>query len=222
MKHSDFFPNFYVVEDPVSAKNYRGNIINRFETFGALLRNDYLISTLDIKHLEGTNEPGVLFWNGATEPFCISQALVDILQENEITGWSTIPAKVLTKLGNNTIDNYFALTVTGRADSIDYLQTDIVFKQFPGGQFPHFKGLYFVPESWDGSDIFMERSGNNGKPSAFIYATKKFVDTFKKNKIKNISFVNFNDYLTDCEMIKIGATETMKMKIDDMIKKAST
>jgi hypothetical protein len=220
MIHSDFFSNFYVVEDPVSTKNYRGNIINEFEKFGDLLRNDYSVSHLDINHMEGSNEPGILFWNSVTEPFCISQTLVDILQQNKITGWSTIPAKVLTKLGSHTINNYFALTVTGRADSIDYLQTDIVFKQFPGGQFPHFKGLSFVPESWDGSDIFMERPDSDGKSSAFIYVTKKFVDTFKKNKVKNISFVNFNDYLTDCEMIKIGATETMKMKIDEMIKKA--
>jgi hypothetical protein len=220
MTHADFFSNFYVVEDPVSTKNYRGKIINQFEKNGNLLRNEYKVSHLDIKHMEGSSEPGILFWNSVTEPFCISQSLLDILQQNKITGWSTIPVKVLTKSGGNTIDNFFALTVTGRADPINYLQTDIVFKQFPGGQFPHFKGIYFVPESWDGSDIFMERTDSDGKSSAFIYVTKKFVDTFKKNKVKNIRFVNFNDYLTDCEMIKIGATETMKTKIDEMIKKA--
>lgn len=220
MTNSDFFSNFYVVEDPVSTKNYRGDIINQFDTSGGLLRSDYLISHIDIKHMEGSNEPGILFWNSVTEPFCISQTLVEILQQNKITGWSTIPAKVLTKSGSNTFDIYFALTVTGRVSSIDYLQTDIVFKQFPGGQFPYFKGLYFGPENWDGSDIFMERQDINGKSSAFIYLTKKVVDIFKKNKIKNINFVNFNDYLTDCEMIKIGATETMKMKIDEKIKKA--
>jgi hypothetical protein len=220
MTQSDFFSNFYVVEDPVSTKNYRGNIINQFEKSEDLIRNEYPVRQLDIKHMEGSIEPGNLFWNSVAEPFCISQPLVEILQQNKITGWATIPATVLTKSGSHTIDNYFALTVTGRADSIDYLQTDIVFKQFPGGRFPHFKGLYFVPESWDGSDIFMERPDKDLNSSAFIYVTKKFVDIFKKNKVKNISFVNFNDYLTDCEMIKLGATETMKMKIDEMIKKA--
>jgi hypothetical protein len=221
MTHSDFFSNLYVVEDPVSTKNYRGDIINPIDKPGTLLRNEYKGEQLDIKYMEGSNEPGSLFWNSVAKPFCISQTLVDILQRNNLTGWSTIPTKVLTKSGNHTIDNYFALTVTGRANAIDYLQTDIVFKQFPGGQFPYFKGLYFAPESWDSSDIFMERPDSDGKSSAFVYVTKKFVDTFKKNKVKNISFVNFNDYLTDCEMIKIGATETMRMNIDEKIKNAS-
>ncbi|HEY6062770.1 MAG TPA: hypothetical protein VIV35_04120 [Chitinophagaceae bacterium] len=220
MTHADFYSNFFVVEDPVSTKNYRGDIINPIDEPGALLRNEYKVNQLDIKYMEGSNEPGSLFWNSVTDPFCISGTFVDILHRNNITGWSTIPAKVLTKSGSYTIDNFFALTVTGRANAIDYLQTDIVFRLFPGGQFPHFKGLYFDPESWDGSDIFMERPDSDGKSSAFIYVTKKFVDTCKKNKVKNIRFVSFNDYLTDCEMIKIGSTEIMKMKIDEKIKKA--
>jgi len=221
MTHSDFFSNFFVVEDPVSKKNYRGQLVNEFDDFGNLLRAEYKIDHIVIKYLEGLNEPSNFFWNRVNEPFCVNQSLIDILQEAKITGWTTIPTTVLTHLGNKTIDNYFAVTVTGRTNPLDYLETDVIFKQFPGGKFPHFKGLYFDPKSWDGTDIFMERPDNDGKSSAFIYVTKKFVDAFKKNNVKNIKFVNFNDYETDCGMIKIGATESMKTKIDEKVKKAS-
>ena len=143
-----------------------------------------------------------------------------MLKQNSIKGWSATPANVLTKLGNKTSEIYFALIVSGRIDPIDYLQTEIVFKQFAGGKFPHFKGLYFKPESWDGTDIFMAHPDINGKSTAFTYVTKKFVDVVQNSKISNISFINFNDYFTDCEMIKIGATELLKSKIDERIKKS--
>jgi hypothetical protein len=221
MKHSDFFSNFFVVEDPDFKKNYRGQIVKESDSTLRLLRADYKTEHLDIKHLEGSNEPSSLFWNMVNEPFCVNHALVDTFREANITGWTVTPTTVLTKLGEKTLDNYFAVSVTGRTNVIDYLKTDIVFKQFPGGQFPHFKGLYFDPESWDGTDIFMARPDIEGQSSAFIYVTKKFVDIFNNNKVKNIGFVNFNDYITDCGMVKICATDKMKREIDEKIKKAS-
>jgi len=222
MTHADFFSNFFVVKDPASKKNYRGQIVNEFNEFGKLLRAGYNVDHLDIKYLEGSSEPSNLFWNMVTETFCVNKTLVDLLQNANISGWTGISTTVLTKSGNKSIDNYFAVTVNGRANSIDYLRTDIIFEQLPGGQFPFFKGLFFDPESWDGSDIFMTRFDNNRKSkyTAFIYVTKKFVDTFKKNKVTNIRFVNFNDYTTDCEIIKSGATELFKRAIDEKVEKA--
>lgn len=221
MNHSDFFSNFFVVEDPASKKSYRGQIVNEPGSAFELLRAEYKTDHLDIMHLEGSNEPGSLFWNMVNEPFCVSQELAFTLREAGITGWTVTPANLLTKSGDRMPGNYSAVSVTGRANAVDYLKTDIVFRQFPGGQFPHFKGLYFDPESWDGTDIFMERPDEEGKSTAIIFVTKKFVDTFKKNKVKNIGFVNFNDYLTDCDMIKIGATDALKRQIDGKIRTAT-
>jgi len=223
MTHADFFSNFFVVEDPASKKNYRGQIVNEFNEFGKLLRADYKVNHLDIKYLEGSGEPSNLFWNMVTDPFCVSQTLLELIRNANISGWTGISTTVLTKSGSKSIDNYFAITVNGRANSIDYLQTDIIFEQLPGGQFPSFKGLFFDPESWDGSDIFMARPNNNSKSkyTAFIYVTKKFVDTLKKNKVSNIRFINFNDYTTDCEIIKSGATELFKREIEEKVEKAS-
>ena len=221
MTHTDIFSNFFVVEDPDSTKNYRGQIVNDMDSNLKLLRAEYTPGHLTITHIAGSNEPGSLFWNRVNESFCVNQALVNMFQEKGIKGLTFTPATVLTKSGGKTLDNYFAVSVAGRINAVDYLKTDIVYKQFPGGQFPHFKGLYFDPESWDGSDIFMERPDNEGKQSAFIYVTKKFVDAVIKCKVKNIGFVNFNDYLTDCGMIRIGASDKMKIEIDRKIRMAA-
>ena len=220
MTDPNFFSNFFVVEDPASKKAFRGHITNDIGDFGRLLRTEHLISHLDIENLEGGNEPGDLFWNRVTEPICVNQKVIDLFKENNLTGWTTIPTTVKSKAGKLILDNYFALTVHGRTDVIDYLKTSIVFKQMPGGKYPYFQGLYFDPKSWDGSDIFMTREDVNGKYTAFIYVTKKFVDTFKKNKITNIKFVNFNDYELDCFIIQNGATKELRKKIDDKIRKA--
>jgi len=221
MKYTDFFANFFVVEDPGSRKFYRGQILPEPEKNTGLLRAEYRIDHLEIHHLEGSGEPGNLFWNMVNDPFCINQSVADAFSQDNIQGWTATPASVLTKSGDKSAENYFAVSVTGRSDAVDYLQTDIVFRQLPGGNYPYFKGIYFDPESWDGSDIFMERPDQHGHSNAFIYVTKKLVDICKKRKVKNIAFTNFNDYLTDCDMIKIGASDILQQKIDEMIKNYS-
>jgi hypothetical protein len=222
MTHSNFFANFFVVDDPDSKKNFRGQIKNQIDDFVRLLREESNIDHLDIEYLEGASEPSNLFWNMVTEPFCINQATVDILKQSSLSGWSIIPVTVKNKFGAILADNYFAMTVHGRTNPIDYLKRDIVIKQMAGGKFPYFKGLYFDPESWDGSDIFMTKADVDGKKTAFIYVTKKFVDTFKKHKIANISFENFNDFEIDCFAIQVSATDELKKKIEDKINKVSS
>lgn len=220
MTNTEFFSNFYVIEDPSSKKNFRGGIVNNIGQFGRLLRTEYKIDHLNIAHLEGGSEPSNLFWNQVLDPFCINQRIVDLLKQNNLKGWAIIPASVKNKSGKVVPDNYFVLTVEGRIAPIDYLKTEIILKQMPGGKFPYFKGLYFNPESWDGSDIFMANPDSNEKYTGFVYVTKKFVEIFRKNKVTNIKFVNFNDFEHDTFAVQVGATDEWKKKMDDKIKKA--
>jgi hypothetical protein len=220
MRDTTYFSDFFVVNDPASKKSFRGKIENDIGDFGQLLRADVRADYLSVRHLEGGREPSPLFWNTVCDPFCVTDDLLNILRANDISGWSTIPVTVVDKNGK-TWDNFSVLTVQGRADAVDYLQSDVVFKQMPGGIFPSFKGLYFKRESWDGSDIFMTRADSYGKQTAFVYATRRLVEVFRKSKIKNISFINFNDYEISCSTITIGANENLKHLLADKIAKAS-
>jgi hypothetical protein len=219
MPNFNFFSNFFVVEDPGVKKSFRGQLVGiPYDEAGKLRRGEAKMEGLHITYLEGTSEPSNLFWNKVGDPFCLNKQVVDLFNQNQITGWTTTPALVSNRLLNKTIDDYFAVSVNGRVGPINFLKSDIVFKQYPGGKFPHFKGLYFEPESWDGSDIFMTKPDQYGRITGFMYVTKRFVDVFRKNNITNIRFINFNDYLIDCGMVKIGAPESLKKEIDAKIK----
>ncbi len=222
MELSDFYSNFYVIDNPCSKKNYSGLITNNDSDFAQILRSEIFYDKLDIDYLEGGSEPSNVFWNQICEPFCVSDTIVSLLNNNNIRGWDKIPARVRNKSGDLLKDNYFALTVNGRIKMIDYLKSDIIIKQMPGGLFPYFKGLYFDPEFWDISDIFMEQYNYVGKATAFVFVTKKIVDIFKKNKITNIRFINFNDYEIPCSNITITAEGLYLQKINEKIKNACT
>ena len=210
-----------MVNDPASKKNFRGEITGKIGDFAQLLRGEFTKKQIDVKHLEGGKEPSQLFWNTVCDPFCVNEEVLRILKENELTGWKAIPATVTDK-NKKKWKNYFAITVTGRTNHIDYMDSVIVFNKMPGGLFPSFKGLYFTPDTWDGSDIFMERADNNGKATAFVYVTKRLVDIFKKHKITNVDFLNFNEFEMDCSSVIIGADdEKYVAMLEKKIAKAS-
>lgn len=218
MRDTSFFSDFFVIEDPSSKKNFRGQISSDIAGY-RLSRSEVIVDKFAIRYLEGAEEPSAIFWNRSNDPFCVSNEVLNILTTNGITGWSSFPVSVEDKNGK-AWDCFSALTIHGRADAINYLESDIVFKQMPGGPSPSFKGLYFTPESWDGSDLFMTRADQFGKTTAFMYATKKLVQVFRKEKTRNIRFVNFNDYELWCPIVLIGANDSYRCQLEDKIAKA--
>lgn len=50
---------------------------------------------------------------------------------------------------------YHGLIFRGRCGPIDHSKSEEVMRQMPARTVPFLKGLYFDPETWDGSDIFM-------------------------------------------------------------------
>ena len=223
IKPIDYYKKFYIASDPVSTKSYRGNIEDENGDFGNLLRGEYHPDKLVITHLEGGKEPGELFWSHVNDPFCISERVKDLLIDNNITGIKFIPTIVKNKNKKQSSTKYYTVIITGRVHKIDYLNSDIRFIKKKGTvkESAYFIGKKFDANSWDSSDFFMERKDNEGKSNCCIYVSQKIVDLFKRNKIANILFEKLSDYETWCDMIKIGANEDMKRKIDDKIKNAS-
>jgi hypothetical protein len=221
MENSDFFSNFYIVSDPFSDKSFRGMIINRKNDFADLLRSKITVGKLLIQHCSGGKEPNEIFWNVLFDPICVKKKVIEILDSNNLKGWTKIPASVSDKTGNILYEDYFGLSIFGRVNHLDFLQSDVFMKEMPGGLFPYFRGLRFNIESWDISDIFMERVKYDGRESAQIFVTKRFVDAFKKNKLRNIRFTNFNDYEIPCFDIIQLATGPYKFQLEEKVKKAS-
>lgn len=114
-------------------------------------------------------------------PFLVSDKIVDAISRNNITGWKATPVRIAGKEDLK----YYILMVTGRCGFVDYNKCKKIIKKTPGGEdWPFLQGLFFEPESWDGTDIFVAEN------VAFIFCTEKVKKVIKQIKATNVSFEN--------------------------------
>lgn len=112
----------------------------------------------------------------------ISDRVISVLRE--FSGWGTYPVEVYGKKGER-IPGYHGLAVTGRCGPIDDSRSRpaVYPPAVPQGR-PTLVwiGLYFDPETWDGSDVFLPED------SANIFVTEAVKEAFEKAKITNVEF----------------------------------
>lgn len=95
-------------------------------------------------------------WTQLINPVCISERVVCILRNNEVSGWATYPVEVFDKEGN-LLSEYHGLAVTGAVCEADFSRSTVVTKPPPtprGKSYKVYRGLHFNEEDWDGSDMF--------------------------------------------------------------------
>ena len=123
--------------------------------------------------------------------------MVELLRENQITGWSTYPVEGHGRKGE-FLPGYHGFAVTGRrcrrhsAPSLRLTKPPIV----PGAK-PRevLKGLYFHPEDWDGSDFFLIDNS--------IIVTERVYRLFQKAKIRNVRFIPLPEVELSVAALKI-------------------
>lgn len=79
-----------------------------------------------------------------------------VLHDAGATGWDSYPVTLLGPLEEDIPDYHF-FVVTGRSGDIDNSLCPVVILPSPvavGKAMPHWIGMYFPADSWDGSDIF--------------------------------------------------------------------
>ncbi|MBQ3711831.1 MAG: hypothetical protein II891_05490 [Bacteroidales bacterium] len=119
----------------------------------------------------------------AHHPILVSDNLLKILTDNQITGWRSYPVLVYDKKGNE-IRGYNGFTVTGRGGEVKFLKDK--------DRIPYDNRKPFIQwdkSQWDGSDFFWV------KP-LYLFATKRVQDVFKREKIKYLRLSPLSDYLT--------------------------
>lgn len=123
-----------------------------------------------------------MLWTQLVTPVCISERVVRLLQQNEVSGWSTFPVEVLDNNGRLLAD-YHGLSVTGAVCFADYSRSTVITKPPPaprGRSYDVYRGLYFDAEEWDGSDMFWV-----GRVRVVVEKVKK---VFEQNKVSNVCF----------------------------------
>lgn len=125
----------------------------------------------------------------------VSNRAIEVFRENAFTGWSTYPVLARGK-DDEELDGYHGLAVTGRCGRIDKSMSERVWRDPPspqGNRYQTWLGLYFHPDSWDGSDIF----GPEG--TTFMFVAERVKEATEKARLTNFSFTR----LTEFEMLMI-------------------
>lgn len=128
-------------------------------------------------------------WGGLLTP--ISDKVLNLLIENNITGWKTYPIRVFDKKGNE-IEGYHGFSITGRCKDLDLtLVKERVEYQYreSGPIYHHIKGFPLDISTWDSSDIFI-LSG-----TGYSFMSKKVYSIFKKAKVSNIEYIKVSEYV---------------------------
>ena len=135
---------------------------------------------------QGTDATDFL-WTQLVTPVCVSERVIRILKENEVSGWSTYPVEIFDQKGN-LLPDYHGLAVTGAVCEADYSRSAVVTKPPPaprGRSQDVYRGLYFDEDQWDGSDMF------------WVDGVRVVVDKVKKifeqNKVANLRFTALSE-----------------------------
>lgn len=205
MQHSDFpgFDNLFDVHDPFATRPFRAKY-EPYDFAFKLSRGEQTTSTpVQVTWASGSLIPGDIVWTHANNPLIVHERVIDILQANQVTGWTTYPAEVRSKNGQE-YPGFFGLAITGRCARVNLSKSTVVLGEYPGGWVPHFLGHFFDPETWDGSEIFMEAPDSMGMTSTHLFITNRVRQVLTKAKIRNLRFERLTEICVNTSNFTAG------------------
>ncbi len=103
-----------------------------------------------------------------------------VLQEAKLTGWDCLQVDAGSF---EALNGYELFRVLGRCGPLNNAKSERAILPPPkgGNAVSGWRGLYFDPASWDGSDIFAPTG------TAQVFVTERAAQIIKKNKLSNIT-----------------------------------
>jgi len=120
--------------------------------------------------------------------YLISSRVIRILEENNISGWTSYTIKIKDR-NNRYVEDYVGFSVKGKSGSLVYKRESFFFRQF-NSQSPkvkYIRGAQIEEDSWDGCDFFIPSN------SLHIIVTEKVMNVFSEFNISNVDFHNLKD-----------------------------
>jgi len=136
-----------------------------------------------------------------------------------ITGWPGFPVEVIAKDGTSCTD-FHLLAIHGRCGPLDLTWSAIELCQFPGGWFPYFRGHFFDPSSWDGSDIFMHRRDTRGNVPSMRMLSARAANLLSKQRVKDISLEPLERVLRSTDNYEIGLSHLLPGDFTERVRTA--
>ena len=183
---SNQFPGFddvYLLTSGNSSNEFVGEMdLMGLDEFDLLRGHSTPLKRLQVKWAMGKAVPSDVIWTTLAIPVLFSTRVISILESNGFSGWSKYPVNVLDKNGN-TVAGYYGISIIGRCGETDESRCERVNREFPGGVFPVYKGIYFDETLWDGADIFTSTN-----ETGFVFVTGDVKAAFERVEIPNIGF----------------------------------
>jgi len=118
----------------------------------------------------------------------VSDRCIQVLQDNNITGWSHYPVRLFTKDGE-PIAGFSGFSITGRIGAVDITKSTVVKMM---GDVEYYKGIYFDMSTWDGSDFFLSVSPEWSP--LYMFASERVKHLVESEKLTNIQFMPNNEF----------------------------
>lgn len=179
------FPGFsemYVLEEPRNSRAFRVAIGLPVDDAFSVTRAEKRLESVEARWAIGAAAPQDVIRATIAAPIVISARVLKVLRDGSFSGWRTYPINLIGKKGD-LVGGYHGLAVHGRCGTINNSQSTKFHKIMPGGAFTWWRGLYFDPATWDGSDLFMP-AGDVG----WIFVVAAVKRAFEQAEVKNVTF----------------------------------
>ena len=181
------YSNFFDMRDPTSNRAFRADLEPSFETALSLTRCESTSSVpIGAFWFFGGRQPGDVIWTGYGVAVILHDRVVEVLRQSRFSGWTVLPCALRGKEGQ-AISGYSFLQVSGKSGPIDDSLAEVVEKEYPARRVQELRGLYFQPDTWDGSDFFIP------KDTAIIMVTKSVRDALKHARVRNVLFTSLSE-----------------------------
>jgi hypothetical protein len=185
MSTSRIFPGFdHVFEFAESggSRAFRGDIeLSGDEALAITRHEQHPAGPVIVRWKMGAKVPSDIIHTTLAIPIVVHARVAELFKQHHFSGWDSYPIKLYGKAGEE-IAGYYGLSIKGRCGAIDNGMSRQVPRQYPAGEFLVWKGLYFDPESWDGSDLFMPSHGG------WIFVIEEVMHAMRKARVKNVIF----------------------------------
>lgn len=177
------FRRFFELRDPVAKSALRLEMTDdsatTLELWELVRQRQRPVQAIQLHGFMGRSLADFL-WCTPVQLICVSERVLDLLRNHNLTGWGTYSVEILDRAGNS-VPGYWGLSIYANAGYMDFKQSRVVTLPPPrpeGKATQAHIGFTFDQSSWDGSDIFWV--GNA------IVVVERVHKLFKSNRVTNV------------------------------------
>lgn len=184
---TDAFPGFsdlFYLHDPLGRGAFRAELELDADLAVAAMRGEIPLPVVRARRIMGSDHPDDVVHTTSVGPVLLSERTVDVLRANDVSGWEVTPCLWQDDAARA---QYFFLIVRGRCGPLDETRSIPFDQRYPKGDVRRWRGWFFEPSTWDGTDLFMAPPNHRAK-----FVTGKVKRSFEADGITGAKFTRLD------------------------------